>query len=923
MTLCCFARYGFKFRAFEKLCGLYFRLVAGIMIVALLANEARSNASVAPPDYRFKVEVLARSMPRPLQLQADAEGRIFFNELGGKLKIWRPGGEVLEAGSVPVFDQQENGFLGFALDPGFAQNHWIYLLYSPTNFVGQRLSRFVMDGDRLDPSSEKEVFKFGEQRRECCHHAGSMRFAPDGCLLISTGDNTNPFGDSESYGPMDERPDREPWDAQRTSGNTGSYNGKILRIRPTPDGGYTIPDGNLFPKDGSGGCPEIFVMGCRNPWRMNVDEKTGIVYWGDVGPDAWGDGPRGSRGYDEINQARVAGNFGWPYFVGSNFAYYKFDYATKTAGAKFDPARPVNESVNNTGARVLPPAQPAMIYWPYGTSKEFPMLGNGGRTACAGPVFHFKPEFEKTGGFPEHFEGALLFWDWQRPFMKWARLDHEQNFKGIEFFTAAVIFANTKESIEAAEKTGAFVIRRPVDAMFGRDGCLYMLDYGESWGVNTDSKLLKISYQWGNLAPIAKASAVPTAGREPLTISLSSEGSKDLEGDSIRYEWQLFESSDAAKKVSGKIVSTEPRFSYTVQKPGNYVVQLTVTDDKGANSKSSLPLVVGNSPPQVRFERPEEGDFFTPGRSISYALHVVDAEDGDSRHNDELMEAGAFVNGRWSRAENEEEIHQGLTMMKHSDCFNCHATEIKIVGPAYLEVANKYRGQARALDDSVERVIKGSSGIWGSTPMLPHESFTKEQVRQMVQWVFELKPGQNGAHLVRGLTGQIPALSDKMEGQVVLDATYTDAGRAPAGTLTGNSHLTLRSRRIEAEKGDILNGGRIESNNSASGRSMLAQLNRNHTVRFDNLNLTDTASLTCRVANGGTNDAVIEFRNGSRDGAVIASLETKPSGGWDKWVELTAFLKAKPMGRGAICLTFSSASTNRLMNLDWVQFNAQ
>ena len=47
---------------------------------------------------------------------------------------------------------------------------------------------------------------------------------------------------------------------------------------------------------------------------------------------------------------------------------------------------------------MLPPAQPALIYWPYGESREFPVLGQGGRTACAGPVFHFREEFRKTGG---------------------------------------------------------------------------------------------------------------------------------------------------------------------------------------------------------------------------------------------------------------------------------------------------------------------------------------------------------------------------------------------------------------------------------------------------------------------------------------------------------------------------------------------
>ena len=75
--------------------------------------------------------------------------------------------------------------------------------------------------------------------------------------------------------------------------------------------------------------------------------------------------------------------------------YRKYDFATKTVGPHFDPARPTNSSPNNTGAKVLPPAQPAFIYWPYGESKEFPMLGQGGRTACAGPVFYFKPEFKK------------------------------------------------------------------------------------------------------------------------------------------------------------------------------------------------------------------------------------------------------------------------------------------------------------------------------------------------------------------------------------------------------------------------------------------------------------------------------------------------------------------------------------------------
>ena len=889
----------------------------------MLAINSFAQTSSPPPSYRFKVDVLAQGLSQPLLIQLAPDGRIFFNELRGKLRIWKPGGQIIEAGTLTVFDQQENGFLGFALDPHFEQTQWIYILYSPTNFSGQRLSRFRMDGDRLDLTTEMEILRFDEQRRECCHHAGSVRFAPDGCLLISTGDNTHPFGDSASYGPMDERPGREPWDAQRTAGNTASKNGKILRIRPLPNGGYEIPDGNLFPKDGSGGCPEIYAMGCRNPWRMNVDDKTGIVYWGEVGPDASNDGPRGSRGYDEINQARKAGNFGWPYFIGSNFPYAKFDYTTKTLGPMFDPARPVNESVNNTGAKVLPPAQPAFIYWPYAESPEFPMLGSGGRTACAGPVFHFKPAFEKSNGFPSFYDNCLLFWDWQRPFMKWARLDADSRLVGIEPFTDAVTLAYGAEKVAEAQEN-SFVIRRPVDAQFGRDGCLYLLDYGETWGSNPDSKLLKLSYLWGAVPPLARAAANPSAGHEPLTVSLSSTGSKSLEGLPLHFEWRLFDSSqirsNQTSTAKGTVLSTDPNPRVVLKQPGSYVLQLTVSDDKGSITKTTLPLVVGNAPPQVSFLSPAEGDFFTPGTPISCKVRVKDEEDGDSERDPELMDARTFVSAQFLRNDGKDSaVQPGLALMKQSDCFNCHAVETKIVGPAYMEVANKYRGKAGSLEASVTRVIKGSSHVWGDVPMLPHESFTEDQVHLMVQWVFELEPGKSSGSLVRGLQGKLVPPTDDTIQSVILEASYTDAGRQPAAPLVGRTTARLRPRRLEAEQADIIDGTPTRQNAKASGNHFLAGIKCSNSLRFNSVNLDCTASITCRVADGGS-DARIEFRDGSRDGAILATVEVKPTGAWNEWAEFTAPVKA-PGHRTDLCLTFSGVQTNRLLNLDWVQFN--
>jgi len=649
-------------------------------------------------------------------------------------------------------------------------------------------------------------------------------------------------------------------------------------------------------------------MGCRNPWRMSIDERTGFVYWGEVGPDAGGDGPRGPRGYDEINQARRAGNFGWPYFVGSNFAYAHFDYVTKTLGAKYDPLSPTNNSPNNTGAKVLPPAQPAFIYWPYGASKEFPMLGQGGRTACAGPVFHFKPEFKRSGGFPEYFDKCLLFYDWQRPFIKWGRLDSDSRLLDIETFTSAATLVNEHDAANAARGRGEFVIQRPVDSQFGPDGCLYMLDYGETWGVNKDSKLLRTSYQWGNIAPIARATADKTAGREPLTVALSSVGSKDYEGDLLTYEWRLH--------PGAKMFSSEPNPKLTVDKPGNYIAELRVTDDKGASTSASIPLIVGNSVPEVRFIQPQDGDFFTPGQPLRYVVQVNDAEDGRSGDYEEIFDSRTYVTATFGGDDNKANTaaEPGPASMKQSDCFSCHAVEQKIVGPPLLEIAQRYRGSNDVLEVSVQRVLKGSSGVWSDVPMLPHELLNADQVRMMVRWIFALEPDKSGANMARGLSGEIKVPKDDKVRTAMLEATYTDNGRGPAGSLIGRATVKLRSRRLEAEFADEKSGAKVLG-------KFLGAIDHGHYARFADINLSDSASVTFHVASAGQGGK-IELHCGSPTGPLLGQIEVAPTGSWDKWTDLTAPLQPAT-NRADLYVVFVNPGKGGLLNLDWLQFNSR
>jgi len=464
------------------------------------------------------------SMKDPLEFSIAADGRIFFVERDGFIKVLKPGVEMSEVvGKLNPFTGCEDGLLGIALDPNFLKNGWIYLYYALPEMLkdanGQKagenvLSRFTIRNNQMDLLSEKILLRVRTQRDTCCHSGGSVHFDSAGNLYLSTGDNTNPF-ESDSYAPIDERPGRGPWDAQKSAANANDLRGKVLRIKPLDNGTYEIPKGNLFPatskkeflpnrsmergsgkllwkwnppaKALSGTRPEVYAMGCRNPFRISLDPKNGILYWGEVGPDANSikEG-RGPAGYDEINQARAAGNYGWPYFVADNKAYWQYDFATKTSGEKFDAAHPVNNSPNNTGIHELPPAQPAFIYYPYAPSTKFPAVNvGGGRTAMAGPVYYFDAKNKSPNKLPREFDHTLFIYEWSRNWIIAVHLDAKENIAKMERFCGGMTF------------------KRPTDMELGPDGCLYVIEYGTAWGKNTDSQIVRIEYTGGESAPAA------------------------------------------------------------------------------------------------------------------------------------------------------------------------------------------------------------------------------------------------------------------------------------------------------------------------------------------------------------------------------------------------------------------------------------
>jgi cytochrome c len=270
----------------------------------------------------------------------------------------------------------------------------------------------------------------------------------------------------------------------KSAANANDLRGKILRIHPEPDGTATIPKGNLFPPGTPKTRPEIYVMGNRNPWRISVDQRNGYLYWGEVGPDAGGPNEkRGPAGFDEINQARVAGNFGWPLVIADNKPYHRHDFATGVSGEAWDPLHPVNESRYNTGPRELPPAQPAFIWYPYGPSTKFPAVKDGGRTACAGPVYHFDEKLRSPTKLPREYDRTLFIYEWSRNWIMAVHLDDDDR-----------IAKNADGSLRMERFCPKMTFVRPMDIELGADGCLYVLENGTAWTGNKDTQIVRIEH---------------------------------------------------------------------------------------------------------------------------------------------------------------------------------------------------------------------------------------------------------------------------------------------------------------------------------------------------------------------------------------------------------------------------------------------
>ena len=259
--------------------------------------------SPAEPARRARVRLLLLGrFAEPTYVAAPrGDRRRFVVERAGRIRIVQRG-RILKTPFLDIADRVttggESGLLSmaFARDYSSSRRFWVYYTDNQGFLQIDQFRASASNRNRADPGSRRSVIRVAHHRFN--HKGGQLQVAPDGTLFAG-------FGDGGAGGDPDEN-------AQ----NLSRMLGKMIRIRPGANGGYSIPADNPF-RNRSGARPEVYAYGLRNPYRFSFDRRRGSLTIGDVGQDEIEeiDFIRGRSG----GRAPSGGyNFGWDSFEGRN-----------------------------------------------------------------------------------------------------------------------------------------------------------------------------------------------------------------------------------------------------------------------------------------------------------------------------------------------------------------------------------------------------------------------------------------------------------------------------------------------------------------------------------------------------------------------------------------------------------------------------
>jgi glucose/arabinose dehydrogenase len=266
--------------------------------VVVLALSFAATARAVP----LSTVTLATMQNRPVWVGSTPAlpNHLFFAEKRGVIKVIDMANanalstfmDITASVHAPSSGADEQGFLGMAFHPDYANNGFFYVYYTTADNTSNVVSRYTANPGLLTGNTGTALIHLTMPNVESNHNGGCMHFGPDGKLYIATGDGG---GAGDVHGTIG--------NAQKlTSGDNTHYLGKMLRMDVDIASPY-IPADN--PNIGGGGIDLKWQYGLRNPWRFSFDRANGDLYIGDVGQGVW----------EEVNYVATgtgAGvNYGW------------------------------------------------------------------------------------------------------------------------------------------------------------------------------------------------------------------------------------------------------------------------------------------------------------------------------------------------------------------------------------------------------------------------------------------------------------------------------------------------------------------------------------------------------------------------------------------------------------------------------------
>jgi glucose/arabinose dehydrogenase len=332
----------------------------------VLAALCATGCSMENAQAQFEIEVAFPSLrfTRPVDLQHadDGSDRLFVVEQDGVIRVFANDSATTSADVFLDIEDRvrccgEEGLLGLAFHPNFADNGFFYVYYSasgPRRSVVARYRVDPADPNQADRDSEVVVLEVAQPFGN--HNAGQLAFGPDGFLYVA-------LGDGGSGG-----------DPQGNGQNRRTLLGSILRLdvdHPSNDRAYGIPADNPFAGNTAGFREEIYAYGLRNPWRFSFDPDTGRLWAGDVGQGR----------FEEIDLIENGGNYGWNTMEG--FHCFQPSSGCDQAGLVL----PVTEYSHSQGQSVtggyvyrganVPELNGRYIYADYGSGRIWALVYDG------------------------------------------------------------------------------------------------------------------------------------------------------------------------------------------------------------------------------------------------------------------------------------------------------------------------------------------------------------------------------------------------------------------------------------------------------------------------------------------------------------------------------------------------------------------